>query len=120
MKKTEHGGGAMRRTRRQWSALIEQYAQSAQTQTAFCASRGLPISSFTSALRRARESGEDITNANAFVPVLVDSMVQSTPPSAWDVELTLGAGIVLRIRASDVDSRRCVEGVAVSSRDGYA
>jgi hypothetical protein len=98
MKKTETSGGAMRRTRRQWSALIEQYAQSAQTQTAFCASRGLPISSFTSALRRARESGEDVAPADAFVPMHVDRVVQPTPSSAWDVELTLGAGIVLRIR----------------------
>ena len=95
MKKTEPNGGAMRRTRRRWSALIEQYAQSAQTQTAFCASRVLPISSFTSALRCARESSEDVALANAFVPVHVDRVVQPTPSSAWDVELT---GIVLRIR----------------------
>ncbi len=98
MKKTERSGRATRRTRRQWSALIEQYAEGAQTQTAFCASRGLPISSFTSALRRARESGDDVAPANAFVPVHVDGVSQPTPSSAWDVELTLGAGIVLRIR----------------------
>jgi hypothetical protein len=98
MKKTEPSGRATRRTRRQWSALIEQYARSAQTQTAFCASRGLPISSFTSALRRARESGDDVAPANAFVPVHVDGVSQPTRSSAWHVELTLGAGIVLRIR----------------------
>jgi hypothetical protein len=78
--------------------LLEQYGESAQTQTAFCASRGLPISSFTSALRRARESGVDAASANAFVPMEVDSMAHATPSSAWDVELTLSAGFVLRIR----------------------
>ena len=98
MKKAEGSGRAARRTQTQWSKLLEQYGQSAQTQTAFCASRGLPISSFTSALRRAREGGFDAAPANAFVAVEVDSVTHATPSSAWDVELTLGAGIVLRIR----------------------
>ena len=98
MKKTERNGRAVRRTRTQWSTLLKQYGESAQTQTAFCASRGLPISSFTSALRRARKSGVDGASANAFVAVEVDSAAPVTPRSAWDVELTLGAGIVLRIR----------------------
>ena len=98
MKKTERSGRAPRRTQAQWSALLEQYGESAQTQTAFCAARGLAISSFTSALRRARAGGVDGAPANAFVPVAVDSVAHLTPSSAWDVELTLGAGIVLRIR----------------------
>ena len=98
MKKTERGGRAARRTRAQWSALLDQYGESAQTQAAFCAARGLAISSFSRALRRARAGGVDAAPANAFVPVVVDSVAQLTPSSSWDVELTLGAGIVVRIR----------------------
>ena len=98
MKKAEGSGRAARRTQTQWSKLLEQYGQSAQTQTALCASRGSPISSFTSALRRAREGGFDAARANAFVAVEVYSVTHATPASAWNVELTLGAGIVLRIR----------------------
>ena len=89
---------AGRRTPAQWSTLLEQYGQSAQTQAAFCTSRGLPISSFTSALRRARESGADASPGNAFVAVEVEHAAYAPRTSAWDVELTLGAGIVLRIR----------------------
>jgi len=92
------GGRAPRRTRAQWSKIVEQYGESAQTQTAFCAAHGLAISSFTRALSRAREGGIDVTATNAFVPVMVDSVAPLTPSSALDVELTLGAGIVLRIR----------------------
>lgn len=98
MKKTARSGRAPRRTRAQWSALLEQYGESAQTQTAFCAARGLAISSFTRALRRAREGDVVVAPANAFVPVMVDSAAPATPSSAWDVELTVGTGIVLRIR----------------------
>ena len=92
------GGRAARRTREQWSKILEQYGESAQTQAAFCVAHDLTISSFTRALRRAREGGIDVTVTNAFVPVMVDSVAPLTPSSAWDVELTLGAGIVLRIR----------------------
>ena len=92
------GGRGQRRTRAQWSKILERYGESAQTQTAFCAAHGLAISSFTRALRRAREVGIDVPATNAFVPVMVDSVAPLTASSAWDVELTLGAGIVLRIR----------------------
>ena len=98
MKKTGRSGRATRRTRAQWSALIKQYGDSAQTQTAFCAARGLAISSFTTALRREREDSVGVEHAQSFVPVMVDSAPELTHSSAWDVELTLGAGVVLRIR----------------------
>ena len=98
MDKEGRSGRAPRRTHAQWSTLLEQYSQSAQTQTAFCAARGLAISSFTSALRRAREGAVEGAPANGFVRVVVDSAEQRTPSSSWDVELTLGAGMVLRIR----------------------
>jgi hypothetical protein len=90
--------GGTRRTAAQWSALIAQYSDSAQTQKAFCAARGLAISSFSKALRQTREDGVDVEHARAFVPVVVDNTLERGESSAWVVELTLGAGIVLRIR----------------------
>ena len=99
MNKTTHNSGAMRRTAQQWSVVLEQYRHSGLTQTAFCETQGLAVSSFTSALRRSRKSDVEIARTDAFVPVELDSVVHGTPSSAWDVELTLGAGIVLRIRS---------------------
>jgi len=58
----------------------------------------LAISSFTKALRREREDSVPVGRAQAFVPVLVDSAPELAQSPAWDVELTLGAGVVLRIR----------------------
>ncbi len=98
MKKANRNSGAVRRTESQWSALLEQHRQSGLTQVAFCEAHGLAISSFTSALRRAREVGFDVARANAFVPVLVEGVAEHVSSSVRDVELTLGAGIVLRIR----------------------
>ena len=99
MSKTARTGGGTRRTRAQWSALIAQYRGSALTQKAFCSTHGLAISSFGKALREAREDSADTERSAAFVPVLVDSAAHDVGPSStWDVELTLGAGIVLRIR----------------------
>lgn len=99
MNKTGRSGRSARRTRAQWSALIEQYGQSEQTQTAFCSARGLAISSFTKALRRERENGVAVEHTRAFVPVLVDGAAEHAQSPAWDVELTLGKGTVLRIRS---------------------
>ena len=87
------------RTGAQWSALLSRYHDSELTQTAFCEAHGLAISSFTTALRRERNApAARSEHHDAFVPVLVDGAAEHTSSLAWDVELTLGAGIVLRIR----------------------
>ena len=98
MRKAARARRGPRRTREQWSALLEQYRDSKLTQTAFCSSRDLAVSSFTSALRRAREEHVDVRSADTFVPLVLSNTVEEAQASAWDVELTLGAGIVLRIR----------------------
>jgi hypothetical protein len=99
MNKTKHNSGTVHRTAQQWSLVLEQYRHSGLTQTAFCETQGLAISSFTSALRRSRKSDVETARTDAFVPVVLDGVAHRTPLAAWDVELTLGAGIVLRIRS---------------------
>jgi hypothetical protein len=86
------------RSRAQWSALLKRYHDSALTQTAFCEAHGLAVSSFTSALRRERKAPAQSENRDAFIPVLVDSAGEAFEATDWEFELTLGAGVVLRIR----------------------
>jgi hypothetical protein len=86
------------RTRAQWSELLGQYRASAVTQTAFCEAHGLAISSFTTALSRERKAPAQSENRDAFIPVLVDSAGEAFEATDWEFELTLGAGVVLRIR----------------------
>ena len=98
MRKAARASRGPRRTRAQWAALLEEYKDSKLTQTAFCSARDLAVSSFTGALRRAREDQVDVRSAGTFVPVVLSNTVEAAQSSVWDVELTLGAGIVLRIR----------------------
>ena len=96
--KAAHKTSHTRRPRAQWSALLERYHDSDLTQTAFCEAHGLAISSFTTALRRERKARAPSEHHDAFVPVLVDSAGEPCEAPDWDLELTLGAGIVLRMR----------------------
>ena len=99
MNKRARKGGGTRRSRTEWSTLIAQYRESALTQKTFCSTHGVALSSFGKALREAREGGADVERSAAFIPVQVDSAAEHVEPSStWDVELTLGAGIVLRVR----------------------
>ena len=91
----------IRRTRAQWTELLKQYRASGQTQTAFCEAHRVPISSFTRALRRARDAPGDTLTDDDFVPVSLEELPSTvTSQTVWDIELSLGADVVLRLRRS--------------------
>lgn len=80
----------------QWRAIMSKYATSGLTQEDFCAREGLAISTFCSWRSRISLSSDvidgDSVSDNGFIDV--------TPPvaqSAFDIELTLPGGIVLRM-----------------------
>ena len=90
-----------RRTRAQWSELLRRYRTSGQSQIAFCNAHDVPISSFTTALRRARDAqGEGVVQA-PFASVVLDEVNRAdVSGQRWDIELSLGADVVLRLRRS--------------------
>lgn len=117
----EAGDEARRYARRsvaQWRELVRQCAQSGLSQTAFCQSHGVAVSSLHHWRRklgdevRGRGAGDaDAAAAPAdaeragFVELRpVDPSVRQPVP-AWDVELTLGDGIVLRLRGGHAQYR---------------
>jgi len=87
------------RTQAQWTTVLRQYHNSELTQTAFCETHGIAISSFTKALRREREAPTIAGSGEGFLPVVVERTAELCESVDWDVELTLGAGCVLRIRS---------------------
>jgi hypothetical protein len=96
------GKGNTRRTRRsreQWAALFAEQADSGLTQAAFCASRGMVVSTFTNAKRRLRET-PDRLGGDDFVALDMDRSATRDVASAWDIELSLGTEVVLRIRSA--------------------
>lgn len=92
----------IRRNTDQWQAIIQQYKQSGQTQSEFCAAQSLALSTFHRWYQRLGTSSQpdDVAHEE---PVFVELASEDDPitlptPIPWDVELQLGEDIVLRLR----------------------
>ena len=86
-----------RRSTEQWRCLIEEQQSSGLTQRVFCSRRQLAVSTF--ALWKGRLSARDLTDpsAAAFVELTPPPAALATP-EGWEVELSLGEGVRLRVR----------------------
>lgn len=84
----------VRRSAREWRAIVSRYERSGQTREQFCAAEDLAPSTFSLWRSKLRQSASDsaANGASRFVE-LADS-----PPPAWEAELDLGDGVVLRVR----------------------
>jgi len=84
--------GYVRRTRGEWQRLIDEQA-AWLSQRAFCARRRVAYATFCA---RKRELGGEVVSHDraTFVEVALDD----APALAWDVELELCDGVVLRLR----------------------
>ena len=86
----------IRRSESEWRALFARYDQSGQTQEQFCAEQGLVLSSFTRWRQKLREAPRrQPTMAQEAVFV---ELASRDAEAHWDVELQLGAEVVLRLR----------------------
>ena len=91
--------GKQRRVRRsedEWRELFARFDQSGQTREAFCAEHGIVLSSFIRWRKKLRP-GVRTTPMAAPDPVFVE-LTSKREAVHWDVELELGAGVVLRLR----------------------
>ena len=86
----------VRRSAKEWRAIVSRFERSGLTTGAFCASESLAPSTFSLWRRKLRRSaeGSGVNGAARFVE-LADSPVSSP---VWDAELDLGEGVVLRLR----------------------
>lgn len=78
----------VRRDRAEWQRLVAEYEQSGLTRKAFCAARGLRVSSLGYWRTRLGRAAAD----TGFVEL------PAPGGNGWEVELSLGAGLVLRLR----------------------
>ncbi len=96
----------VRRSRAEWQRLLERFAVSGLTQSAFCAREGVGLSTFARWRDRlAKEPTASEADANGPAPVFAEidfdapgETISHGAGSGWDVELDLGGGCVLRIR----------------------
>jgi len=88
------------RSRGQWKALLEEFNTSELTKSAFCKKHRIA----TSSLYRWQQLFAEHVGVTDFVDVTQPLSSTPLPPPApsgdndWQVELELGAGIVLRLR----------------------
>ena len=83
-----------RRTTAQWQALLTDQAQSGLSVRAFCAKRGIGYSTFSKWKARLADHPGGVTQPTHFVEV---SPTEVLPTTHWDLELTLGTDLILRL-----------------------
>ena len=83
-----------RRTQAQWQQLISSFDSQQQTVLEFCQSHQITAGSFYRWRNRLAENAEH----PLFIEVQSKTSAQVTPAPAWDLELELGQGMVLRVR----------------------
>ena len=90
-----------RRDHEVWRDLIARFEQGDQTRSQFCAENDLGISTFTRWRQRLRGTSQAASageNGSLFIELEQPAADIQLP--AWDVELQLGGGMVLRLRRS--------------------
>lgn len=87
------------RSENEWRDIISTFEQSGQTRAGFCAEHGLGLSTFTRWRNRLRGTGSSAPARNEEAMFIeLPTSVPEAPAPAWDVELELGSGVVLRLR----------------------
>ena len=94
----ESGKRRIRRSASEWEGLVAEQAASGLSQRVFCEARELSVSAFGYHRRRVRNGGEGSGTAGRanFVAMPLTAGVD---PKV-EVELQLGAGVILRIRGA--------------------
>jgi len=96
--------GAKRSTS-EWRALVKAYHKRNCTQREFCSAHGVAVSTLDWWRRKLeRASAKQDSPSVAQRPIAPLEFIDITPPRiespAWEVELELGQGVVLRLRRS--------------------
>jgi len=89
----------VRRSREQWRSLVTRFEESGQTREAFCAETGISVSTLRRWSSRLREQPRPpVSQAPVFVELPAEEKKAEVSGLPWEVELQLGAGVVLRLR----------------------
>jgi hypothetical protein len=95
----------IRRSEHEWRELLACFERSGQTQEQFCADQDIVLSSFTRWRQklRHRSSNQSVVASHGMPTVtaadaLFVELSSESAKECWDLELQLGAGVVLRLR----------------------
>ena len=86
---------AARRSAEEWQAVLSRFERSGLSHRDFCLAEGLAASTFWHWRRRLGGAGPV---GGAGDGALFVELPEGRPAAAWDAELDLGGGVVLRVR----------------------
>ena len=92
-----------RRSGRDWRALVKAYGKRSCTREAFCHRHGVAVSTLDWWRRKLGDEPKTKQLVRATRPAEFDFIDLGASPAdrpSWDIELDLGAGMVLRLRRS--------------------
>ena len=97
-----------RRTPEQWRELLERQAASGQSVEAFCRAESVTTASFYRWRKQLGTQGatvpapahEPVSAASSFVDLGTLGDGDGAASGGWELELALGAGVVLRLRGN--------------------
>jgi len=88
----------IRRSAEQWQAIMANYEASGLSQEAFCAQASLAMSTFSKWRKQLTNGMADAAVSPMFVDL--SPLTGCEQRSGWDIELTFGDGMRLRLRQS--------------------
>ena len=88
----------IRRSAEQWQAIMAAYEASGLSQEAYCAQASLAMSTFSKWRKQLTNGLADAAASPMFVELT--NLTGCEQRSGWDIELTLGDGMHLRLRQS--------------------
>ena len=89
---------AVRRSAAEWGLIVSRFERSGQTREQFCSAEDLALSTFSLWRRKLGRSGQRFEGRGAAAFVELADAPTASP--AWEAELELGDGVVLRLRRS--------------------
>lgn len=87
-----------RRTEKQWQSLVTDWQRSGQSMTRFCEEQDIGYASFCYWRKRLVDKGEPLARAVSFVDL--GALASSGADRGWQIVLSLGNGVELRLSQS--------------------
>ncbi len=86
-----------RRTREQWQVLVDKQAASELSVSKFCAQYDLTVSNFYLWRKKLSDDSQSLTQTDNWLAFDMPASVDKEPGAAWEIELALPGGVVLRM-----------------------
>ena len=86
-----------RRTREQWQELIDKQAAGELTVSEFCAQHALTVSNFYLWRKKLSDDSQPFAQQDNWLAFDMPASADKEPGAAWEIELALPGGVVLRM-----------------------